>query len=282
MKDVVIGCITNYNFDQIRPWVNSLDSSGFSGLKIMVCYNIPYSLATELSQRNYSILAFGKNDQKEMLHYSDESFNICLERFYHMWYFLTKMREKEQFRYLVSTDVKDVIFQKNPSEWLENNLGDKLINVASESIRYCDEEWGDNNLKLSFGPVIHQAHNQNEIYNAGTISGDFNTLVDLFLTIYLSCGNSPKFVPGGGGPDQAALNILLQTTAYKNITRFTKSEEAWAAQLGTTKKYKNELLEPEPIMIDDMVCTSKGNPYYIVHQYDRVSSWKQAIEKKYN
>lgn len=287
MRDVVVGCITNYNFEQIKHWVNSLDRSGFSGLKIMVCYNIPFGVAEELTKRNYTILAFGKNDEKQSLHFSDEPFNICLERFFHLWYFLSKIREKEQFRYLISTDVKDVIFQKNPSEWLEKNIGDKLINVASESIRYRDEEWGNNNLKESFGPIIHEIHRNNEIYNAGTVSGDFDTLIDLFLTIYLSCGNSPKFVQGGGGPDQAALNILLQTAAYKNITRFTKSEEGWAAQLGTTKdprkisKYKQVLLEHEPTLVDNMICTSQGEPFYIVHQYDRIPQWKEMIEKKY-
>jgi hypothetical protein len=287
MRDVIAGCITNYNFEQIKPWVNSLDRSGFTGLKVMICYNIPFSVASELAERKYTILAFGKNEEKEMLHYSDQPFNICLERFFHMWYFFSKMREKEQFRYLISTDVKDVIFQKNPSEWLEKHMGNKLINVASESIRYRDEEWGNNNLKESFGSVIHSNFNQNEIYNAGTVSGDFDTLIDLFLTIYLSCGASPKFVPGGGGPDQSALNVLLQTSAYKNITRFTKSEEGWAAQLGTTKdpnkieKYKKFLLEAEPVLINDVVCTSQGEPFYIVHQYDRVSDWKKIIEEKF-
>ena len=31
MKDIVVGCITGYNFDKIKPWVNSLDRSGFTG-----------------------------------------------------------------------------------------------------------------------------------------------------------------------------------------------------------------------------------------------------------
>jgi len=286
MRDVIVGCITNYNFDQIRPWVNSLDKSGFTGLKVMLCYNIGYDVVSELTNRNYSILAFGKDDEKKSLFYSNDPFNICLERFFHLWFFLSKMKEKEEYRYLISTDVKDVIFQRNPSEWLENNLGDKLINVSSESIRYCDEEWGNNNLKESFGPIIHDKFKNNIIYNAGTVSGKFDSLIDLFLNIYLSCGGSPKFVKGGGGPDQAALNVLLNTDVYKRITRFTNSEEGWAAQLGTTGqqiswKYSDKLIEPAPIIKDNLVCTSKGEPFYIVHQYDRNLEWKKIIEEIY-
>jgi hypothetical protein len=29
MKDIVVGCITGYDFDKIKPWVNSLDTLWF-------------------------------------------------------------------------------------------------------------------------------------------------------------------------------------------------------------------------------------------------------------
>ena len=42
MKDIVVGCITGYDFDKIKPWVNSLDRCGFDGTKAMVCYDVDY------------------------------------------------------------------------------------------------------------------------------------------------------------------------------------------------------------------------------------------------
>lgn len=63
MKDVVVGCITNYNFNSIKQWVNSLDRSGFSGEKLMICYNIDYSVCDELAKRNYKVYGFQKNDE---------------------------------------------------------------------------------------------------------------------------------------------------------------------------------------------------------------------------
>jgi hypothetical protein len=64
------------------------------------------------------------------------------------------------------------------------------------------------------------------------------------------------------------------------------SEDGYAAQLGTTgpqigSTYGKFLVENPPILIDDMVCTSEGTPFSIVHQYDRVPEWKTLIEKKY-
>lgn len=287
MKDIVIGCITNYNFDKIKYWVNSLDRSGFTGDKIMICYNIDYDVVEELTKRGYIIFGFHKNDEARRLEYNKKDFNICLERFIHIWYFLNNLQNKEQYRYVISTDVKDVVFQSNPSEWLEKNIGNKKINVASESLKYKDEPWGTHNLYQSFGPLIHQNNNENTIYNAGTISGEFNTFVDLCLNIFLTCGGAPSNVPGGGGPDQAALNVLLNLQPYKDITNFATSESGYAAQLGTTadpnkiEEFKKVLLEPTPYLEDGIVKTSTGVPFSIVHQYDRVPSWKNIIESKY-
>lgn len=284
MKDIVIGCITGYTFDKIKPWVNSLDQSGFDGVKAMVVYNVDYDTVEELVKRQYTVLALGKDDANKRFTYKQD-FSIVVERFLHMWYFLKKLQG--QYRYIISTDVKDVVFQTNPSKWLEDNIGDKKINVACESIRYKDEEWGSANLFKSFGPLVHDHNKDNLIYNAGTISGDFDTMLDVFLNIYMMCNAaSGHYIEGGGGPDQAALNILLNMKPFKDITNFAMSEDGYAAQLGTTGpqiagKYGDKLVEKSPILVDNVVCTSDGKPFSIVHQYDRVPEWKQIIEKKY-
>jgi len=289
MKDIVIGCITNYNFDTIKYWVNSLDRSGFDGVKIMLCYDIEYAVAEELTKRNYTIFGFGQDKQNGNLTYKhpvNRPFNICLDRFAHIPFFLNKAEHKDQYRYIFVTDVRDVIFQSNPSEWLEKNIGDKKINVACESLTYENESWGKNNMKLSFGPLIYERMKNKLIYNAGTISGEFNTMLDFMTNIFLSCGGSPAHVAGGGGPDQAALNVLLDMVPYKEITNFAMSEDGYAAQLGTTgfqvnHKYGQHLIEKAPIMVKDVICTSKSEPFALVHQYDRVPGWKEIIEGKY-
>ncbi|NDB84567.1 MAG: hypothetical protein EB127_17970, partial [Alphaproteobacteria bacterium] len=90
-------------------------------------------------------------------------------------------------------------------------------------------------------------------------------------------------IPGGGGPDQAAYNILLALKTYRDVTNVANSEDGWAAQLGTTGPQTacGPLIEAKPILVDGVVCTSEGKPFTIVHQYDRVPEWKQLIESKY-
>lgn len=286
-KDIVVGCITNYNWAKITHWVNSLDRSGFSGDKVMLCYDIDYSLVRELEHRNYIVFGFQRDNQAGKFIYYKKQYNICLDRFFAIPMFLRSLPNQEQYRYLITTDVRDVVFQSNPSTWLEQNLGDKSINVASESLTYRNEPWGRQNIELSFGPLHAERLLDKTIYNAGTLSGKYKTMLDLCDNIYLACGAAPEHVPGGGGPDQAALNLLLDMEPYKAITNFCSSESGYAAQLGTTadpskiNAFRPHLLDPEPQLINDLICTSTGLPFCIVHQYDRVPKWNQTILKKY-
>jgi len=282
-KDVIVGSITNYNFDQIKPWVNSLDQCGFTGDKVMICYNINTSVADEMISRGYKIFAF--NQIGSNLVYNNPNFNIVVDRFFHMWLFFKQI--KDQYRYIISTDVRDVIFQGNPSDWLEINMKDKKINASSESILYKDEIWGTNNLLKSYGPDIHAAFNNNLIVNAGVMAGEIETMLDLFLNIYVMCnGASSHNISGGGGPDQAAYNILLSSKIYQDVTNIASSEDGWASQLGTTgfqSSYgaEGKLVEAQPQIINGVICTSKGIPFTIVHQYDRIPELNEYIFNKY-
>jgi hypothetical protein len=287
MKDIVIGSITNYKWHQISNWVNSLDKSGFSGLKVMLCYNIDFEVAEELTKRDYTIFAFGRDDENNKLVYNKENFNICLDRFLHIWYFLSRLQNKDQYRYIIATDVGDLIFQTNPSEWIENNIDDKELLVGSECIRYKDEEWNKQNMFLSFGPLVYESMQDKLVHNAGAIAGKFDTFIDMCLNIFLSSGGSPVNVPGGGGPDQAALNVLMNLKPYKDITKFAKSEDGWAAQLEVManplkeEKYKDVITEPKLHIVNGEVFTHTGKKYCIVHQYDVVQDLKEHIEYEY-
>jgi hypothetical protein len=283
MKDLIIGCITGYDFNDIAPWVNSIEKCGFKGDKAMIIYNCSYDCYDELTRRGFIVMAFSKDDKNKRFHYQDNfGPQIVVTRFLHIWSMLKKFNSSD-YRYVITTDVRDVIFQTNPSNWLELNIGNKLINVASESMYYVHEDWSNMNMHSSFGSEIYDHMKYQKIYNAGTLAGCFTAIRDIVLNVFLLSRFNRVH-----NPDQAALNILLSLEPYKSITRFSESEDAWACQAGTTvdpskiNKYKQYLTEPEPHFDGNYVYTSKGIKFCIVHQYDRVPSWKHMISEKYN
>lgn len=293
-RDVVIGAITGYTFKQIAPWVNSLDRSGFTGRKVVIVYNADFDTVAELASRGYEIVAFHQDDLLRRFTYPKNPFStaIVVERFcaYHMF---LNQQPMGSIRYVIATDVRDVVFQSNPSTYLESLdpfLNHQLI-VSSECLQYQHEEWGANNLSCAFGPLMYDLHKGHTIYNCGVLAGRAEHFSGLSKTLYLMSQivPYPHVVPGGGGPDQAALNILLSTQAYSKHTCFTNHEYEWAAQLGTMMdprklaSYAPHFIDPHPRFDVETgsVVNPRNIPYVIVHQWDRVPEVKTAFERKY-
>ena len=105
----------------------------------------------KISDSGFSIIAFGQDSDGNLTYNSNMMVHV--ERFYHIYQLL----KDNLYRYVITTDVKDVVFQQNPSIWLENNFtdNDDLV-FSSESMKYKDEPWGDQNLRETFGTQIYE------------------------------------------------------------------------------------------------------------------------------
>jgi len=269
-NDLIIGAFTGYNFDIIKPWVDSIDSCGFKGEKVVIVGQTTEETIKELTNRNFKIVpTFNLNVP------------IHVSRFISIYDYLKDNWKK--YRYIVTTDVRDVYFQTNPMEWLENNLKDKKMVAGSESLLYKDEPWGDDNLLRCYGQYVYDIFKNNEIYNVGTLGGTSEYIKDLVFNIFTNSLNRPIPIV-----DQAVFNVLIQTQPYKDIILFAKQKYGWACQAGTTAdpskmaKFRPNLLEEEPIYKNGKILTSTGKEFCIVHQYDRVPEWKRNCEKMFN
>ena len=279
--DCVIGCSTNYDWAKLKYWINSINESGFTGDKVMILMNCDKETVSKVSDAGFDIIGFGQDDKGNLVYNSNMMVHV--ERFYHIYQHL----KNKDYRYVITTDVKDVIFQKNPSEWLEEWLGndsasDDLV-FSSESMKYKDEPWGDQNLRETFGTQIYEDFKDNTIFNVGVLAGRGYAMKDLCMNIFTSCLGRPIKIC-----DQSTFNFLISRHPYLKSSIYSKSEDGWACQLGTTadpskiEQFRPFLLEPSPKMEGDKVLTSEGIEYTIVHQYDRVPEWKKVIEEKYN
>jgi hypothetical protein len=268
-KDLIIGAFTNYNYNQLKPWVESIDDCGFTGDKVMVVGNSSQETRDELIKRNFILVDMPQS-----------KIPVYVLRFLSIYEYLRNNWSK--YRYVVTTDVKDVYFQTNPMEWLENNLVDKKLVAGSEGMAYKDEPWGNENLFQTYGQYVYEIFKNNEIYNVGTLGGESEYIKDLVFNIFTNATNRPIPIV-----DQAVYNVLIQTQPYKNSILFAKQYDGWACQAGTTvdpskiDKFRPFLLEAGPRFVNGQVLTSTGKPFSIVHQYDRVPKWRKYIQQKY-
>jgi hypothetical protein len=277
MKDLIIGASTGYTWDTLKYWVNSINQSGFDGDKVLVLMNCDRETTIKVADAGFTIIGFEQDAQGNLV-YKHEGIPVHVERFIHIYEHLCRT----DYRYVITTDVKDVIFQKNPIKFIEENIGDKNLMFASESILYKDEAWGNQNLLETYGKYIYDKFKDNEIYNVGVLAGTGSAMRDLCINIFTAAINRPIPIC-----DQSTFNFMISQHPYTDTSKYMKSEDGWACQLGTTgdpskiEQFKPYLLEKTPIFEDGKVWTSHGYEFTIVHQYDRVPEWRKVIEKTY-
>ena len=278
MKDLIVGCATNYDWSKLKYWVNSINASGFEGDKVLILMNCDKDTVKKISDSGFSIIAFNQDSNGNLTYNSQMMVHV--ERFFHIYQLL----KDNEYRYVITTDVKDVVFQRNPSKWLEENLPEGVEDLvfSSESMKYKDEPWGNQNLLETFGPQIYEDFKNHTIFNVGVLAGHGYAMKDLMMNIFASCMHRPIKIC-----DQSTFNFLISQHPYLSTSMYTKSEDGWACQLGTTadpskiEQFRPFLLEPSPKMEGDKVLTSEGIEYIIVHQYDRCD-FADIIRKKYD
>ena len=282
MRDVIIGAVDLYQWSDIKNWVVSIDKCGFNGRKILLVYRVSEELkknALEMGVEVYQVSTdqFGNPIEHEKNGHRSE---VHALRFYHIWQLLTELGV-DNFDRVIATDVKDVIFQTNPSIWLDNNLNGYEMIAPSEGILYNMEEWNTNNMRNSFGPFAWELMTHDmTVCNVGTIAGKASFFAQFaFLLWSLTKGHS---LPS----DQSGFNLLAQTL-LKDKIKIIRSEEGWCAScaIALEPKYSHlqeQLLDPIPLITENgLVTTANGTPFALVHQYDRVPELNNLINIKY-
>lgn len=291
-KDIIIGGASGYDWDKVKYWVNSIKASGFKGDIVLVATNITVETLQKLAENGVKVHGYGRrtdtgfvNDTKNAPH---------VERFIYIWDYLQK---NPDYRFVTVTDTRDVIFQNDPTTFLEKNLFGRTLIASSEGLLYKDEPWGSQNMRETFGDYLYETFKEYLICNVGVISGYHEDVRDFMMLLFQQSINRPIPIV-----DQAVFNFLINQCPFKDEVLVARNNLAWAAQLGVTKQaieagagdiglsvLKNpalldeyiKLYQDEQPIIDGATVRTKHNEFCIVHQWDRIPSLKAEIEKKY-
>lgn len=249
-KDLVISAIANYMPEKIKIYVESLNQSGFNGDKIMICYNLPNETIEYLASMGWECYGNELNQHPHM------------QRLIDMWYFL--QNDKRVWNHVITTDVRDIVWQTNPSEWLVTNLKTEIL-CASECIIYDKEPWGHKNIHEGYGPMFWDWIKPNTIGNVGVIAGKHKSVKDLLMLNWLvsQSGDTRHFT------DQSSFNFIISNNLIKDKIDINSD---FALQVGTNTTN---------IKIENNIIMNDTNPYVLVHQYDRNEILNELITKKY-
>jgi hypothetical protein len=281
---LVVGQAINYDFASIEPWIVSLRRTGYNG-KVVLLVNNP-SLQDHV--KDYDVHLVMTNPSSNV--------SSMVLRFFDIYKILDH-NEMSDVDFVVATDVKDVIFQEDPNLLRVDN---KII-VAREGFTYDIEPWSKNNMRQSYGDQMYDKMKDCPIYCAGVIAGEKNLFQFLMLCLSSLGFTAPQHPQGGGGPDQAALNILLHSEVWKNFVYETEEIihagtslpgiKAGNGDIGMSYRNSPQVLEyyqsnynrsDIPENLSSTIINKKiDRPYVIVHQYNRIPEWNVEIQKEY-
>ena len=255
-KNLLIGAISgNYSIKNLKNWVKT---SQFTGVdRVLFYYNPEGTEITEYCYDNKIELITPGFDLYggEVQNFITNSGHLTIEnspllvhhvRFLHWWYYL---KDLDPTDLVLLTDVNDIIFSKNPFEWLRERNHTGIV-ASSEEVTHEQETWNFQNYWTTFG-IITEFNKKTKIYNAGSIAGTAQEVSNLCRDIYLLSINKPR------NADQAAYNYLIQNS-YKDKTLFTGLEDNWGVHL--------HVINEKQVEFD----LHKIKDYIIIHQYDRL------------
>jgi len=227
---ILIGGADGYDWSQLRGWV--LTSECVNGRRVLLTYRMDEETEKKCLRHGIEIVRVNNDIYGQPLnHHSRDHMGapgtIAHEmRYFHAWQYLGDF---DNIGLVILTDTRDVIFQKDPFEFLQETLskGTQKLLSPSEGILYKDEPWGTENLYRAYGGYVYEMMKDCPVYNCGTIAGVMPFFRDVLLVNYFLANG--RTYPA----DQCSFAILV-ATILKDQTYFCHHNEGWACQCGVT------------------------------------------------
>jgi hypothetical protein len=259
MPDVIVGIEKDLKAKGIEAWANSIVNSNFQGRTVLFSYS-PDSELKKLAQKT----------GLEFVEISPPSgeWRVNKERWRHYAAFTSSLESSSSF--VILTDVRDLVFQRDPSTWLADRAAAYDVVASSEGETYEFEPWNRDHALRVYGPMFYEKWLCKQmVMNAGLVAGKPRGIAEL-------CRMMWEQVQGPCPSDQVIYNAILRTAPPEWKILFSDHAMAWGIHgtvLGVPNLPKETRLRREklrPKIVKRLMCNEAGEPYVVVHQYDRL------------
>ena len=262
-NNIILGLAFGYEFDELKPFLYSLARTGFNGELCLMVTNISGETLNSLS-----LLGNSSNYKINIIPFEARDMNLRIYRYllYHNYlteYIKNKMNDDENKHNIMLTDVRDVVFQKDPFDFDINNLC-CFLEDKSQSINSCpyNSSW----INDQFGHNVLDEIGSNIISCSGVTIGDYRSII-IYLETMIDCTNrlGKKAYNDQGIHDQGIHNYIIyhRENILKNKANL-KLFENGKGPVFTMGYVKDILLNNNGFIIND-----DGSIANILHQYDR-------------
>ena len=163
-KNLILACIANYKWDQIKIFFLSLGQTGFTGEVALFIENIDLETQKILKTLNYTVNLIPLT--RVGLEYT---FSIVDYRYYVYYNFMVNNETLYDFVFI--TDVRDVYFQSDPFKATWNY---DFITIAKECCEISNEIYNTRWILSKFGYHTYCFLQDKTILCSGTTLGHLN------------------------------------------------------------------------------------------------------------
>ena len=271
-KNLVLGIIDNYTYHEIRIFLLSLKKINYTGhVCLFAGPNISGRTAAKVRANGVEVIRYKKDfpyvESPHQDNFSHLPQPIHIYNFRHFLYYNYLLTHQDQFGIVLLTDVRDVVFQKDPFSFpVKDKIYVAVENVAEKiGQNSCTAKW----INKGYGAEILSLVKDKEVICAGT------TLAPTILMLsYLKRLIEEFFIVKDAYKcaDQAMHNVLVHTNQI--VVHPCYNFNGPFLTLDTQDNYR---LNAEGLLID-----LNGDVIPIIHQYDRHNELLNLFIKKYN
>lgn len=259
-KDLIMGLISYYSWEDIKFFFLSLERSGFPGEVVLFMEYI--------DNQTQEILKNLKLDVKLVPFQRvglETVFNIIDYRHYLYLNFLEA--NSNRFNKVLITDIRDVYFQINP---FDTKWSEECITVAKEVVRIKDEYWNTRWILSKFGYQIYSQLENETVICAGTTYGPSAQILHYLkdMVHYLFYLDYYPLIVN----DQAVHNYLVHTGKIAPIS-FADNDKGPIMTLSFESNIN--------VNGDNQILLKNGTVAPIIHQYDRHHGLVNLIKSIY-
>ena len=250
-KNLILTAALGYKFDQIEFFIKSLRKVYHDSVTFLVGNN-DQDLEKELKKHNCEVLKV-KINKKEI-------------QFKRYQIFLNYLKDKD-FENILLCDSRDIYFQKNPFKF---NFKSE-INFFLEDHPIIKCPYNSNWILKTYGKEEYNKISKKIILCSGTVLGQKENIIEYLDLISKNISKYKykkrlKYLltlrpdPEGRGCDQAHANYLVHSSKINNMYLYNNSN----GPVATVFYLKKIAFDEKSNLINE-----SGEPYLIVHQYDK-------------
>lgn len=277
MKNLILTSGSGYKFYHLQPFLDTLVSTGYQDEVVFFVSDTDDTTLLKLKKYPINVIQFTydypylPNNPNVAEHIpAPLDFVPHPKTIRYILYLAYLKAHENQFENIMVTDVRDVIFQKDPFDF---QIGNKIYGYLEDDRQMIKDNYFNANwIKEAFGSKAFGDIGNKPIVCSGITIGNYLLMVDYLekLTHYII-----NVVKDKGCKDQGIHNYLIHTNQVKQVELIPDDE----GPVSTISSYK----DVTDVLLDKtkQVRSKQGQLVNVVHQYDRHWQLLWKYNKRY-